>query len=822
MKASSLPFGIIYDIQALQNPLHRDRGIGRYLIDHVDALLDLNAPMSALALNPQHDVPSELPRRWHDSDLVRWNTPQIIRDAQRRFSRVIYHIPSPFEATVPESGVVVRHALRHADVLSVMVFDTIPYLFPEIHQRTDAQRSLFRLRSQLIRRADTVLTISQHTRNDTVTQFQLDPSRVVSHGTGGSEFFVPSTDRPTSVVGPYLLTVSGWGDPRKDPHTTFRAFAKLRAAGDCPQRLVVACSLPDEGLAAWRKEIHDLGLALDDVVFTGRISDAELRSLYTHADVFVLSSRYEGFGLPALEAARCGAPVLTTNVSSLPEVLDFVSGTFDPGDDAALAALIHRAINDQPYRDELREASRRAAQTHVWTTVAARSIAAWRDVATASDRHTRRAERATDQLNVALVGPFPPSKSGIGTFNARVGAALSQRCHVDYFSEGDDPFPPTPPRNYGWFPVQSLGRTVHHGAYDALIYTIGNGHYHRSTFAAALRNPGIVWLHDAHLAGLYLTREGLFLPSGEATPATLERARSHMRERVRALYGPTPILADDDWWIADTYDRQGLTMLREILASARGLIVNTESAAEIARRESPSDLAIHVLPLPFPQPRSPGRVNDSASIPKFVDGANDGSSDTITISTLGWVDPLKRPHDLIVAFSEVCRTTDRSLRLVFVGELSETLRDDLASLAQQVGVAHRLTFTGFTSDADYATWLEHTDIAVQLRSITRGEASAALCDAIAHGIPTITSISTANELPEGVLRVIDSESTPHQIAQEITTLINDLALQTRLATAARSHSASWNFDALAERVLEIARIHSPNQPIAKPSVGSSR
>ncbi len=821
MSSSRQPVGVIYDIQALQNPLHRDRGIGRYLVDHVNALIASQSPLSALALNPQYDIPNALPQHWLSEQLVRWNTPQIMRDARRKFERVVYHIPSPFEPTIPEAGVSVRHALLQADVLSTMVFDTIPYLFPEVHQRTLQQQQLFRLRAQLIRRSNIVLTISEHTRRDALQQFALDPTRVVSHGTGGSEFFVATPDRrPTTVAGPYLLAVSGWGDPRKDPHTAFRAFARLRRTGAIQHKLVVACSLPPEGRAAWTHDIISLGIDERDVVFTGHINDEELRSLYTHTDAFILSSHYEGFGLPALEAARCGAPVLTTNSSSLPEVLNFVPGTFAPNDDSALAALLLRTLTDTTFRRDLLTASQRAADTHVWSKVAQRTEHAWHDCAQQTPRRTHRSPRqASDQLNIALVGPFPPSKSGIGTFNARIGEALASRCQIDFFTEGDDPFPAHLPRAYGSYPVQSLGRTLHVGAYDALIHTIGNGHYHRATLASALRTPGIVWLHDAHLAGLYLTSQGLFLPSGEATPATLERARAHMRAKVHDLYGSGPILSDHDWWLTETYDRQGLAMLRELLRNARALIVNTEAAAAIARREAPSDLDIYVVPLPYPVPKSAHTRNAAL---RATTNTTTSIGETITISTLGWIDPLKQPHDLISAFSEVTQTTDRPARLVFVGELADSLHATLAAHVAKLGITPQVIFTGFTDDTSYASWLERTDIAVQLRASTRGEASAALCDTIAYGIPTITSISTANELPQGVVRVINSSSTASDIAGQIIDLINNEGVRKQLSLSAHRHSESWTFDAAAQRVLEIVELHRTHHPVVDPSLSAGR
>ncbi len=812
MTNSLLPFGVVFDIQALQNPLHRDRGIGRYITDHVNALLDAKAPLLALVLNPTLELPP-VPQRWIDIDLLRWNVPATLRAASDRAERVIYHVPSPFEPTEPGSGVVVRHALRTADVLSVMVFDAIPFVFPEIHQRTSATIALFRRRASLIRTADLVLTISEHTRTDAISIFSLDPQRVVNHGTGGSSFFHPVHDSvPAVVKKPYVFTVTGWGDPRKDTETLFRAFANLDPDLRATMQLVVACSLPPEGIKAWGTAIEAVGLTPNDVVFTGQITDVELRALYCHASVFVMTSRYEGFGLPVLEAARCGVPAITTNATSIPEILDFEPSTFAPGDDQALTQLLKRALQDVSFRTALTDASASAAATHTWPNVADATMRAWTrraaSLSAASAARTQNPTRTptprTTRPNIAMLGPFPPSKSGIGTFNARVSDALAVDCALDWFTEGDNRMPSERNRRiHGHYPVEAFGRTIHHGAYDSVIYTIGNGHYHRKTLAAALRYPGIVWLHDAYLAGLYLTSQGLFLNGNEATPATIQTARTAMRELAQQWYGSSAGLRDNNWWRTDTYDDLQFPMLRGLLSNARALIVNTNAAAAIARTEAPADLSIHVLPLPFPK-------FDSA-----IEQRNPSPPQLIV--SMGWVDSMKRPADLIRAVAHASQRVEQVLRLVFVGELDAGLRHELEAIARDCGLTDSVTFTGFISEEHYNDWLRRADVAVQLRTVTRGEASAALCDAIAHGVPTITSITTASDLPSDIIRLIPPESTVEIIGDAIAEVLTDTDTAANMGQSAKSHATTWGFNNLAASLLDICTALPAANPYPQPA-----
>lgn len=816
------PFQVVYDIQALQNDQHRARGIGRYITDHVDALLAANAPIAALVLNPDLPAPP-LPQRWLDAGadgrpLVRWNTPQLVRQLTGSGAKVLYHCGSPFEPVEPASGVVPPHVLRDCASLSVTVFDVIPFRFPELHQPDHRRASLFRRRAQFVRSCDTVLAISAFTEADAITALALDARRVVYQGTGGSSLFpildaslrstgtsiqtslelLPRSSDALGIRGEFLLTVSGWGDDRKNPAATFAAYAALPQQLRDRFQLVVVCSLPDEGRAAWAQAIADLGIEASRVVFTGHVDDETLKLLYQRCALFVFSSRYEGFGLPVLEAARSGAPCITSNTTSLPEILECPASLFEPDDSSSLANLIERGLTDTEFRATLQTASATAARRHTWEAVAQRTIEAWTRAVASAPTIAPNAER--DECRVAMVGPFPPSKSGIGTFNARVCDALSRRSdvRVDRFNEGDTSPTPTPTganRPYRQYPARAFGTTMTPGGYDATLYTIGNGSYHRATLSAALRFPGIVWLHDAHLAGLYLTAEGLFLAGPEPGPAQLARARTSINRVVERWHGAAASLGDHTWWRTDAYDEHGMTFLEPLLERAQAFIVNTEAARgiieHVATRAALAIPPIHVLPLPFPR-TEPG----------------DNETDPDLIVSLGWVDPLKCPATLIHALQHARSITGKPLRLTFVGELAPHLRAELDRVAIDHDVAEQVNFTGFVTDQQYNDWLHRAAVVVQLRSQTRGEASAALCDAIAAERPTITSIATASELPAGVVWQLAPDASPHIVGDAIATLVTDEPARAAFIEATRTHAASWTFDHLAERVADLARQHA--------------
>ena len=118
--------------------------------------------------------------------------------------------------------------------------------------------------------------------------------------------------------------------------------------------------------------------AADRVRLTGRVSDEELCELYRGAECFLYPSRYEGFGLPPLEAMTCGAPVVSSDRTSMPEVLGDAAVAVDPDDPDALADAVGALLHSEPRRAELRERGARRAAEFTWERCARLTVEAYR------------------------------------------------------------------------------------------------------------------------------------------------------------------------------------------------------------------------------------------------------------------------------------------------------------------------------------------------------------------------------------------------------------------------------------------------------------
>ncbi|MDX2099454.1 MAG: glycosyltransferase family 1 protein [Leptolyngbyaceae cyanobacterium bins.59] len=252
------------------------------------------------------------------------------------------------------------------------LYDLIPILYPHFFQANDdvvLKAVLASLKPQ-----DWVLCISQSTKND-LCEYRpdLDPNRVFVTPLGASELFYPCLD-PAQIQTvktkyqipdrPYFLSLSTL-EPRKNISQIIRAFVQL-----IEQENIKDLSLVLVGQQGWKyADILELAAAShlqDRVILTGYVENADLAALYSGAIGFVYPSFYEGFGLPPLEAMQCGVPVITSNTSSLPEVVGTAGITLSPNDLDGWCQALLRLYQDTDLRRELSQQSLQQAQKFSW------------------------------------------------------------------------------------------------------------------------------------------------------------------------------------------------------------------------------------------------------------------------------------------------------------------------------------------------------------------------------------------------------------------------------------------------------------------------
>jgi len=261
--------------------------------------------------------------------------------------------------------------------LVVTVFDLTFLMFPQHHLLSTRVLLGTGLR-RAVRSADAFLAISESTKRDLVRLTGVPPERIHVTPLAADPLFRPSEDNGAlarhGIDRPYVLYV-GTLEPRKNISVLLRAFAALE---DKEALLVLA------GAKGWMYEeifevLGQLGLR-ERTRALGYVSDEDLPVLYSQAAVFVYPSLFEGFGLPVLEAMQCGTPVITTDVSSLPEVAGEAAILVSPDDAAGLARALGRVLSEPARREEMRGRSLERAARFSWRKTAEATLEVYEGV----------------------------------------------------------------------------------------------------------------------------------------------------------------------------------------------------------------------------------------------------------------------------------------------------------------------------------------------------------------------------------------------------------------------------------------------------------
>ena len=238
------------------------------------------------------------------------------------------------------------------------------------------------------RRATRILSLSEHTRRDIIETYRIDAEKVSAIPLAAADHFRPVADNRElqrvrhkyGIDGDYILCV-GSIQPRKNVARLIRAYALLRgnfSADKLPKLVLVGkCAwLYDETL----RTLEKTGVK-DTSVVTGYVPESDLPALYSGALCFVYPSYFEGFGLPPLEAMKCGTPVIVGNRTSLPEVVGDAALSVDPFDIEAIAAAITRLMNNSALRDELSVRGQERARMFSWQHTAEETLKIYTEVA---------------------------------------------------------------------------------------------------------------------------------------------------------------------------------------------------------------------------------------------------------------------------------------------------------------------------------------------------------------------------------------------------------------------------------------------------------
>jgi glycosyltransferase involved in cell wall biosynthesis len=271
-----------------------------------------------------------------------------------------------------------RYALFRRQPFIVTVHDIARFRFG-FDPESLFERLMLKLDIIGIKRAAHIIATSQHTKDDLIKYLGIPETKIslVYNGTD-CRVFGPRNGEP--LDGRYILYV-GSERPRKNLGRLFEAFAELRPEFDGLKLVKVG---PVGRSRAYRQDtmrkLSCLAIA-DDVVFVDYVQESDLASYYASAELLAYPSYYEGFGLPPLEAMCSGCPVVTSNTSSLPEVVGEAGIMVSPTDTGGWVEAIRRVLTDNQLRDEMVGKGLEQAKKFSWDRTAQQTLEVYREFA---------------------------------------------------------------------------------------------------------------------------------------------------------------------------------------------------------------------------------------------------------------------------------------------------------------------------------------------------------------------------------------------------------------------------------------------------------
>ncbi len=815
---------ILIDLQACQSLGSRDRGIGRYSLALAQAMarnagshqihLLLNAAFAdsvgtirqafAGLIPPQHIHLWQVPEGHYDWTQDNWflNACEKLRlQAIAELQPDVVHISSLFEGLGDKS---VTSVIDHPHyITAVTLYDLIPLIYASQYLTNQGVQAWYYRKLQHLKNADLLLSISDSSRQEGIDYLGADPVRLVNISSAvDNEFFSSpfSTGELQQIrekyqLRPGFLMYTGGEDVRKNIENLVRAYAALPQDLRQKHQLAIICKLGDSFKAGLLKLLQEHRLTQHDVVLTGFVPDQDLPKLYQACHLFVFPSWHEGFGLPALEAMASGAVVIAANTSSLPEVMGNEAALFDPHSITSIRDKLVEVLSDPTCWQGLRQHGQRQAQQFSWDKSAIRALEAMQQAYLRKSKPRQNHFDSLTKPRLAYVSPVAPATTGIADYSAELLPELAKYYQIEIIAEQLETTDPWIKAN---FPIRELAWFEQNAkSYQRVLYHFGNSAFHCHMPQLLRNHPGVVVLHDFFLSGLYSHLQY----TGISPTAYFEE--------IYSSYGWLPLIKEQSLQQHREHVWQ-YPCSRSVIEQAFSLIVHANYNQQLLEQHYPDLSWQQVNRIPHLRRLADSKKRQTA---RQELGLQEGQ---LLVCAFGMLGQTKCNRQLIEAWAASGLAKTGQHRLVFVGQVQDdeycrAIQEDL----QEKYAGHQIQITGYASADLFKTYLAAADIAVQLRTLSRGETSGTVLDCLAHGLATIVNANgSMAELDNDALEKMPDQFSPDELRASLCKLAQESQLRQRLSVAgraliAKSH-APWQIAQQYHQAIEAAYQHSSN------------
>jgi glycosyltransferase involved in cell wall biosynthesis len=787
---------IVVDLQGAQSE-NRFRGIGQYSLALAKALLNVGQNHELwIALNGEFQETIEPIRATFDhllpqNRIVVFSLPGPVAEADavncwraRCAEHIREHflaslrpdatiLSSLFEGQASDAATSVGRFVR-SGLSSVTLYDLIPLRYYGKYLSDSTIREWYFRKLDSLKRTDVLLAISESCRQDAIHALSIADDRIINILGDVDDRFRRLEMTPDEICEirakfglhkPFIMYTGGI-NYLDNTEGLIEAYALCPSQLRQAHRLAIVGSIQQADRQRLDAMTTHLGLGKDEIIFTGSVSDNEMIALYNLCALVVFPSVYAGFGLPVLEAMRCGAAVIGSESSSIPEVVGRSDALFDPTRPQAIAGKITEVLTNRGFYQSLCDYSPKQSKKFSWNETARRALAALEEA------HARlhKGERVFTSVSLyrpkmAYISPLPPERTGIADYNAELLPELSRHYDIEVVVDQKEVSAPWIRAN---FPIRSPEWFDRHASrFDRIVYHLGNSPFHSYQFDLLEKHRGVVDLHDFFL-GHAISHASEF----GGRPGWLEESlfESHG-------YGALMALSQDRDIAIWTYPAN-----KPVLDEAAGVIAHSQTVRKWAEVYYGTSYMTNWQVVPHLR-RMPPSINRRLARDEL---ALDDS--VFLVCSFGLLGPTKHNHSLLEAWLASPLSRDQRCRLVFVGENHpDEYGLQLARRIKESGLSDRITITGWANPQLFSNYLSSADMAVQLRSSSRGESSGTILDCLAHGLPlVINAHGPAAEFPEGVVAKLPDQFFVEDLASVITDLWHNEADRQSLARSAVS------------------------------------
>ena len=622
-------------------------------------------------------------------------------------------------------------------------------------------------RIRLLKSADLLFTVSGAACKQAIATLSLRGDRVVHLPPAPENFSSEILPQPANQAReqsglnrPFILCASQNGDHAEK---CIAAIALLPSGLRKTHQLAIVGEFSKEERANLFTVCRDHSLSESEIVIIE--SSEAAKRLYGSAALVIFPSPHEEIGMSVLDAMAEGAPVIGSSQSVFRELMERDDALCDPTDTPGLASQITTLLRDTNLRQSLQEWSIQRANSFTWKAHATKALTAFEEI------HTRKMVRPKTGSKrkplLAFVSPFPPERTGIAGYAARLVPSLAEHYDIVCIADHpriDDPLLSSrfPFRDVRWF-------ERHGGGFERILYQFGNSPAHKRIFSLLEQYPGVAVLHDFFLGDvLCWMQESGYAPGcfskalydSHGLPALMKHNRDGRTASVATFPCNSAIFRD-----------------------SAGVVVHSSHAIDLARDWYGEPAAALMRQVPFlPRKQEKGnrvQARERLRLP----------GDAFVVCSYGWITPYKLCDSILRAWRASPLGKAEDCFLIFVGATSDdAYGKDFIRKVDGSENGSRIRITGYVNEHQYHDYLAAADVAIQLRTHSRGETSATIFDCLALNLPLIVNAhGSAAELPADVVLKIDDDFADEVLIDALTSLRASPELRRRFSARAASY-----------------------------------